>query len=82
MRYGFYPTLSIGEIKRSRAHTIFEIFRGSNMANIYISYNNKDREFASELARRLKALGHKISIDIEHKVMNLAKTGVASSLKL
>ena len=35
------------------------------MANIYISYNSRDREYAIELATRLRAAGHDVSVDID-----------------
>lgn len=35
------------------------------MARIYISYNNKDTQIASQLSSGLKDLGHEISIDID-----------------
>ncbi|NBQ70620.1 MAG: toll/interleukin-1 receptor domain-containing protein [Nitrosomonadaceae bacterium] len=35
------------------------------MANVYISYNQRDRDFVAAVAEQLKAQGHVLSLDIE-----------------
>lgn len=35
------------------------------MATVYISYNQRDREFVSQIAERLRAQGHQITLDVD-----------------
>jgi hypothetical protein len=35
------------------------------MANLYISYNQRDREFVASIAERLKGQGHQLTLDVE-----------------
>lgn len=35
------------------------------MATVYISYNQRDREFVAQVAEQLKAQGHQLTLDVE-----------------